>query len=586
MKMSKLFFRSLREIPADAETSSHQLLVRAGFIHQLGAGVYSLLPLAKKSITKLENIMRDEINAIGGQEILMPVINPAEVWKETNRYYEIGSEMSRFQDRKGGDMVLAMTHEEVVADLVRKVVQSYRQLPMLVYHIQTKWRDDPRPRAGLIRVREFTMKDSYSLDMDEEGLDKQYRAHYQAYFNIFQRCGLPVVAVLSDVGMMGGSMAHEYMYLSPIGEDTLLICDSCGYMANRQIALFKKPDPQKDPPLELEEVETPDVTTILDLANFLNVEKGETAKAVFMVGTFTENQEEVSKLIFAVVRGDMDLNETKLANAVKANELRPAHDEEIEEIGAVPGYASPIGLSGATVVVDDLVASSTNLVAGANKKGYHMKNVTFGRDYKADVIADIAAAEAGFGCTNCGSVLKESRGVEVGNIFKLGTKYTDALGATYLDKNGKAQPVIMGSYGIGSGRLLACIAEEHHDDQGLIWPITIAPYHVHLVALRGVESEAEKIYQDLIKAGMEVLYDDRGESPGVKFNDADLLGLPIRITVGARSLQEGKVEVKLRSEQEKVLIPVDELVEGILSLKKDLEERIFGSMVEVEFKVE
>jgi len=586
MKMSKLFFRSLREVPADAETASHQLLVRAGFIHQLGAGVYSLLPLAKKSITKLENIMRDEINAIGGQEILMPVINPAEVWKETNRYYEIGSEMSRFQDRKGGDMVLAMTHEEVVADLVRKVVQSYRQLPMLVYHIQTKWRDDPRPRAGLIRVREFTMKDSYSLDMDEEGLDKQYRAHYQAYFNIFQRCGLPVVAVLSDVGMMGGSMAHEYMYLSPIGEDTLLICDSCGYMANRQIALFKKPDPQKDPPLELEEVETPDVTTILDLANFLNVEKGETAKAVFMVGTFTENQEEVSKLIFAVVRGDMDLNETKLANAVKANELRPAHDEEIEEIGAVPGYASPIGLSGATVVVDDLVASSTNLVAGANKKGYHMKNVTFGRDYKADVIADIAAAEAGFGCTNCGSVLKESRGVEVGNIFKLGTKYTDALGATYLDKNGKAQPVIMGSYGIGSGRLLACIAEEHHDDQGLIWPITIAPYHVHLVALRGVESEAEKIYQDLIKAGMEVLYDDRGESPGVKFNDADLLGLPIRITVGARSLQEGKVEVKLRSEQEKVLIPVDELVEGILSLKKDLEERIFGSMVEVEFKVE
>jgi prolyl-tRNA synthetase len=586
MKMSKLFFRSLREVPADAETASHQLLVRAGFIHQLGAGVYSLLPLAKKSITKLENIMRDEINAIGGQEILMPVINPAEVWKETNRYYEIGSEMSRFQDRKGGDMVLAMTHEEVVADLVRKVVQSYRQLPMLVYHIQTKWRDDPRPRAGLIRVREFTMKDSYSLDMDEEGLDKQYRAHYQAYFNIFQRCGLPVVAVLSDVGMMGGSMAHEYMYLSPIGEDTLLICDSCGYMANRQIALFKKPDPQKDPPLELEEVETPDVTTILDLANFLNVEKGETAKAVFMVGTFTENQEEVSKLIFAVVRGDMDLNETKLANAVKANELRPAHNEEIEEIGAVPGYASPIGLSGATVVVDDLVASSTNLVAGANKKGYHMKNVTFGRDYKADIIADIAAAEAGFGCTNCGSVLKESRGVEVGNIFKLGTKYTDALGATYLDKNGKAQPVIMGSYGIGSGRLLACIAEEHHDDQGLIWPITIAPYHVHLVALRGVESEAEKIYQDLIKAGMEVLYDDRGESPGVKFNDADLLGLPIRITVGARSLQEGKVEVKLRSEQEKVLIPVDELVEGILSLKKDLEERIFGSIVEVEFKVE
>ena len=586
MKMSKLFFKTLREVPADAETASHQLLVRAGFIQQLGAGVYSLMPMAKKSITKLENIMRDEINAIGGQEILMPVINPAEVWKETNRYYEIGSEMSRFQDRKGGDMVLAMTHEEVVADLVRKVVQSYRQLPMLVYHIQTKWRDDPRPRAGLIRVREFTMKDSYSLDTDEEGLDKQYRAHYQAYFNIFHRCGLPVVAVLSDVGMMGGSMAHEYMYLSPIGEDTLLICDSCGYMANRQIALFKKPEPKKDPPLALEEVETPDVKTIEGLANFLNIEKSETAKAVFMMGTFSEDQEEVTKFIFAVVRGDMELNETKLANAIKANDLRPAHDEEIEEIGAVPGYASPIGLSNVLVVVDDLIAASTNLVAGANKKGYHIKNVNHGRDYKATVIADITAAGAGSGCINCGSVLRESRGVEVGNIFKLGTKYTDALGATYLDKNGKAQSVIMGSYGIGSGRLLACIIEEHHDDKGMIWPITIAPYDVHLIALRDVESDAEKFYQDLTNAGLDVLYDDRSESPGVKFNDADLIGLPIRITVGARSLQEGNVEVKLRNELDKMLIPADRLIDEILSLKKALEDKVFEKVVEVKFKVE
>lgn len=586
MKMSKMFFRTLREVPADAETASHKLLVRSGFIQQLGAGIYSLLPLAKRSMVKIENIMREEINQIGGQEILMPVVNPAEVWKETNRYYEIGSEMSRFQDRKGGDMVLAMTHEEIVADLVRKIVQSYRQLPMLVYHIQTKWRDDPRPRAGLIRVREFTMKDSYSLDLDWEGLDKQYKAHYQAYFNIFAKCGLPVVAVLADVGMMGGTMAHEYMYLSPIGEDTLLICDSCGYMANRQIAVFKKPEPLNLPALPLEEVETPDVKTIEDLANFLNVKKSETAKAVFMMGTFTEGQEDVSKLVFAVIRGDMELNETKLANAVKAKELRPAHDEEIEAIGAVAGYASPIGLKNVLVVVDELIASSSNLVAGANKEGYHLKNVNYGRDYQASVVEDIVAAEAGYACVECGSPLRESRGVEVGNIFKLGTKYTEALGANYLDQNGKSHPVIMGSYGIGSGRLLACIAEEFHDDKGLIWPITIAPYHIHLIALRDVREQADEIYAGLSKAGLEVLYDDRDETPGVKFNDADLIGLPIRITVGARSLKEGNVEVKLRNEEERRLIPLEELVGEVVGLKQKLEEEIMNRIVAVPFKTE
>lgn len=586
MKMSKMFFRTLREVPADAETASHKLLVRSGFIQQLGAGIYSLLPLAKRSMVKIENIMREEINQIGGQEILMPVVNPAEVWKETNRYYEIGSEMSRFQDRKGGDMVLAMTHEEIVADLVRKIVQSYRQLPMLVYHIQTKWRDDPRPRAGLIRVREFTMKDSYSLDLDWEGLDKQYKAHYQAYFNIFAKCGLPVVAVLADVGMMGGTMAHEYMYLSPIGEDTLLICDSCGYMANRQIAVFKKPEPLNLPALPLEEVETPDVKTIEDLANFLNVKKSETAKAVFMMGTFTEGQEDVSKLVFAVIRGDMELNETKLANAVKAKELRPAHDEEIEAIGAVAGYASPIGLKNVLVVVDELIASSSNLVAGANKEGYHLKNVNYGRDYQASVVEDIVAAEAGYACVECGSPLRESRGVEVGNIFKLGTKYTEALGANYLDQNGKSHPVIMGSYGIGSGRLLACIAEEFHDDKGLIWPITIAPYHIHLIALRDVREQADEIYAGLSKAGLEVLYDDRDETPGVKFNDADLIGLPIRITVGARSLNEGNVEVKLRNEEERRLIPLEELVGEVVGLKQKLEEEIMNRIVAVPFKTE
>jgi prolyl-tRNA synthetase len=584
MKMSNLFFRTLREAPADSEVVSHQLLVRAGFIQQLGAGVYSVLPLAKRSLVKLENIMRDEINAIGGQELTMPVVNPAEIWKETNRYYEIGSEMARFNDRKGADMVLAMTHEEIVADLVRKLVQSYKQLPMLVYHIQTKWRDDARPRAGLIRVREFTMKDSYSLDVDEEGLDKQYRDHYQAYFNIFHRCGLPVVAVLSDVGMMGGTMAHEYMYLTPIGEDTLLLCDSCGYMANRQIALFQKPEIEMEEALPLEEVPTPGASTIEDLAKFLDIPQRKTAKAVFLVGTFTEGEEDIHRLVFAVVRGDMELNETKLANVVKAKELRPAHEEEIEEVGAVPGFASPIGLKEVLVVVDDMVAKSPNLVSGANKIDYHFKNVNYNRDFEASIVTDITAAEEGFACINCGEKLHESRGVEVGNIFKLGTKYTEALGATFLDQNGKSQPVIMGSYGIGSGRLLACITEEHHDDKGIIWPISIAPYHVHLVALKGVDDEAEKIYEALQKVGLEVLYDDRKESPGVKFNDADLIGIPIRITVGAKSLVEGNVEVKLRKEEHRSAVAVSELTETILAKKTKLEEEIAASVVEVTFE--
>jgi len=586
MRMSNMFFRTLRESPADAETVSHQLLVRSGYIQQLGAGVYSILPLAQRTMDKIENLLRDEINAIGGQELKMPVVNPADVWKETNRYYEIGSEMSRFNDRKGGDMVLAMTHEEVVADLTRKIVQSYRQLPMLVYHIQTKWRDDPRPRAGLIRVREFVMKDSYSLDMDQEGLDKQYRAHYQSYFNIFHRCGIPVVSVLSDVGMMGGTMAHEYMYLTPIGEDTLIMCDSCGYMANRQIALFDKPEPVVEDELPMEKVETPEMKTIAELAEFLNIPESKTAKMVFMVATFVEDQGETEKVVFAVVRGDMELNETKLVNALKAKELRPAHEEEIEMHGAVPGFASPIGIEGVIVIVDDLVMESKNLVSGANEEGYHLLNVNAGRDYEAQIVADITAAEAGFKCVECGSELRETRGVEVGNIFKLGTKYTKALGATFLDKDGKAQPVIMGSYGIGTGRLLACIVEEHNDEYGIIWPISVAPYHIHIVSLRGVEKEAEEIYHSLTDAGFEVLFDDRDESPGVKFNDADLLGMPVRITIGARSLKEGNVELKLRHEGEKQLIAVNDLIDEVTKVTDRLWADLQASVIEVPFKVE
>ena len=583
MRMSQLFSQTLRESPADAEVESHKLLVRAGFIRQLGAGIYSNLPLAKRTLDKIENILREEINVIGGQELALPIVHPAEIWKETNRYYEIGSEMSRFQDRKGADMVLAMTHEEIVADLTRKLIQSYRQLPLLVYQIHTKWRDDPRPRAGLIRVREFTMKDSYSLDTDEKGLDKQYRAHYQAYFNIFNRCDLPTKAVLADVGMMGGSIAHEYMYLTPIGEDTLLICDECGYMANRQIALFEKPVPEAEAMAELEKVATPNVTTIEDLAEFLDIAKSRTSKAVFIVATITEGTEDVDKLVFAVVRGDMELNETKLANVIKAKELRPARDEEIEEVGAVPGYASPVGLKDVLVVVDDLVTKSPNLVAGANEEGFHMRNVNYGRDYEAVIVTDIVAAEEGFGCSRCGSAMKVSRGVEVGNIFKLGTKYTEALGAYYLDKKGKSKPVVMGSYGIGSGRLMASVAEEHHDENGLIWPITITPFHVHLIALRGGKEKADKLFNKLIATGIEVLYDDRDETPGVKFNDADLIGVPIRLTVSERSLKNDSVELKLRTKEEKTNIPIGDVVNRVFKVKDELEAEIAAKVVDIPF---
>ncbi|HRN50390.1 MAG TPA: proline--tRNA ligase [Anaerolineales bacterium] len=584
MKMSHMFGTTMRQAPSEAETASHQLLVRAGFIRQLGAGIYSLMPMGKRSIDKIENIMRAEMNAIGGQELLMPVVHPADLWQETGRWYQIGDEMSRFKDRKEHDMVLAMTHEEVVADLARREVQSYKQLPMLVYHIQTKWRDDPRPRAGLIRVREFTMKDSYSLDADEAGLDVQYRAHYQAYFNIFRRAGLPVISVGADVGMMGGSLAHEYMYLTPVGEDTLVLCDACGYRANRQIARVRKEQPAAEAAAALEKVATPAVSTIEALANFLSIPKAKTAKAVFMTATFKGDEGDSQKLVFAVVRGDMEVNETKLTNAIKAAELRPAHEEEIRAIGAAPGYASPIGLQGALIVVDDLVEQSANLVAGANEEGFHYLNTNYGRDYKADIVADIVAAEDGHACVNCGKPVRTSRGVEVGNIFKLGTRYSASLGANFLDAEGAERPVVMGSYGIGSGRMLACIAEEHNDDKGLIWPITTAPYEVHLVSLRGGEAIAAQLYEDLRAAGLDVLFDDRDESPGVKFNDADLIGLPIRLTVSERSLQAGGVEFKLRREADRSIVPQAEAVRATVDAVGALLAEVEASVTPVPFE--
>jgi prolyl-tRNA synthetase len=571
MRMSQLFGQTLREAPADVEVTSHKLLVRAGCIRQLGAGVFSYLPIGFRAVEKISAIIREEMNRIGGQELLMPVVNTAEIWKESGRWDVIGPELTRFKDRQDRDMVLAMTHEEVVSDLVRQEVRSYRQLPRLVYHLQTKWRDDPRPRAGLIRVREFTMKDSYSLDRDDAGLDLQYDRHFEAYHRIFARCGLDVLAVKSDVGMMGGKVAHEFMYLTPIGEDTIMVCPACGFRANRQVATFRREDPEPAEALPTEEVATPDTKTIEELSTLLGVPHARTAKAVFVVAEINDDE---SRLVFAVIRGDLEVNETKLANAAGARALRPARDEEIRAAGIVPGYASPVGLTGVPVIADLSIASTPNLVAGANREGFHVRNVNHGRDFTADVVADIAAAQSGYPCPECGAPLDAHRGVELGNIFKLGTRYSQAMDCYYLDDDGTRKPVIMGSYGIGVGRLLASVAEAHNDEAGLIWPVSVAPFSVHLVALRGGQAEADALYDELGAQGIDVLYDDRGERPGVMFNDADLLGLPVRLTVSERSLAEQSVETKLRHESDRGLVPRTEAVAWVTMTLAALGDRL------------
>ncbi len=574
MRMSRLFYQTLRKSPSDAEVASHQLLLRAGYIRPLAAGVFSYLPLARRAMNRIENILREEIGAIGGQEVTMPVVNPADIWQETGRWYQIGSEMGRFKDKTGHDMVLAMTHEEAAADLVRNVVRSYRQLPALIYHIQTKWRDDPRPRAGLIRVREFTMLDSYSLDASWEGLDAQYQAHYDAYFKIFERCSLPVVAVKSDTGMMGGKLAHEYMYLTPIGEDTLLFCDQCGYAANRQVARFQRQPAVEAALRPLEKIPTPHTSTIEDLAALLQVPTARTAKAVFLMAAYEANSQLAERFVFAVVRGDSEVNEFKLSNVLSAifpgpvTGLRPATEDEIKSIGAVPGYASPIGLDANQrwlTVVDEAIPASPNLVAGANEEGFHLLNTNYGRDYTAAQVADIASAGDAAACPECGSAMRASRGVEVGNIFKLGTRYTEAMGCRFLDEQGQSHPVIMGSYGIGVGRLLACLAEAYHDERGLCWPAAVAPYPVHIVRLSGksgtVDAAADELDQRFQGAGLEPLYDDRSESAGVKFMDADLMGMPVRITISERSLKQGGVEFKQRTDNEVTVIPLETVID-------------------------
>lgn len=585
MKISRLLTQTLRDPPADSEVDSQRLLVRAGFLRPLGAGIFTYLHLAKRSLDKIERLMREEMDAIGGQEILMPVIRPADLWKESGRGEDCGPETSRLKDQGGHDLVLARSHEEVVADLARRELRSYRQLPQLLYHIQTQWRDDPHPRAGLIRAREFTRLDSYSLDADEDGLDRQYRAHLQAYFHIFRRCGLPVIAVQADGGRMGASLAHEFIYPAAIGEDTILGCGECGYSANRQIARMGRRPALSELPKPLAKVATPEASTIEELAALLEIPPSRTAKAVFLIATGAQGEPEGERFVFVIVRGDMSLSETKLAHAIRARALRPATVEEIRAVGAVPGYASAIGVSEALIVVDAIAAESPNLVAGANQEGFHFLNVNLGRDYRADVVADIAAAEHGSPCPECGAPLFAQQGVQVGSLSRLGTGSTARLGCTFLDAQGSLRPVLMGSYGMGVGRLLACIAEEHHDSLGLCWPISVAPFSVHLVVLQdasGKPSEvAETLYKDLRANSVEVLYDDRADSPGVKFTDADLIGVPIRLTVAKRGLAQGGVELRLRTTGQTELVPANRLVSRVLELQTSLRRALAGDSAQV-----
>jgi prolyl-tRNA synthetase len=562
MRLSQLFFASLRDDPAEAEMPSHRLLLRAGYVRQLGSGIYSLLPLGFRVQKRVEQVIREELDAIGGQELEMPVVHPAEIWKDSGRYFKIGPELVRFKDRGERDMVLAMTHEEVVALLLRDIVKSYRQLPLLVYHFQTKFRDEPRSRGGLIRVREFVMKDSYSCDRDQAGLDRSYQLHYEAYERIFARLGLEAIVVGADVGIMGGSGAHEFMVLNEFGEDTLVLCDACGYAENQQIAVVRKPDAAAEDPLPLADVETPDATTIDALATYLGVPASRTAKATFFVAGD-------GRFIVAVVRGDDDVNETKLANTIKATGgLRPANVDEIRSRGMEAGYGSPLGARDAVVVVDDLVTRSPNLVAGANRVGWHVRNVNVPRDYQPDVVADITNAREGDPCSNCGSATTLRRGIEVGNIFKLGTDFSVALGALYLGEDGERHPIVMGSYGIGLGRNVACIVEAHHDEKGIAWPAAVAPYAAHLVTIGGAREArvvelADRLHDLARDAGREILYDDRDESPGVKLTDAELLGMPWILTVSPRSLAAGGVELTRRATGDRTTIS-PETLEGYL----------------------
>ena len=560
MRVTQLFGKTLRDDPAEAELVSHKLMIKAGMIYQVGTGLYAYLPLAWRSLRKIEQIIREEMEAAGGQEVRLSIVQPQEIWDESGRTEAYGPDLFRLNDRRDRPLVLAPTHEELLTNMVKANVLSYRDLPLLLYQIHTKFRDEPRPRGGLIRVREFDMKDAYSFDADEEGLDKNYQRMVQAYKNIYSRCGLDVIMVDADSGAIGGKDSNEFILLTDAGEDTIILCPNCGYAANAEKAVFTKPPIEAADELPLEEVETPGIKTIEALAEHLGVSASQTLKAVFYMAD--------DELVFVVIRGDLDVNEVKLRNTLGGvAELRLATPEEVAAQGIVAGSASPVGLSGVKIVADDSIELGSNFVVGANKPDLHLRNANHGRDFKADVIADIALGREGYSCPHCGDPFKTSRGIEVGHVFKLGTRYSDVLGASFPDQEGVQHPVVMGCYGIGLGRLLAAAVEQHNDDKGMKLPEPIAPYQVSLLALN-VENEevikvAEELYEGLQGERIQVLFDDRTDSAGVKFNDADLLGLPLRLVVSPRNLNQGVVEIKRRSEEDATTVPIADVVKTV-----------------------
>ena len=557
MRMTRLVTRTLRADPPEAETASHRLLLKAGLIYQVAAGVYAYLPLAWRALRKIENIIREEMDAAGSQELMMPALQPMELWEQTGRRAAMGDVLFSLQDRRGRPMALAPTHEEVITSIVRANVQSYRDLPVILYQIQTKFRDEPRPRAGLVRVREFDMKDAYSFNADEESLDESYQAMARAYRNIYRRCSLPVLMAEADSGAIGGKDSHEFLLPTPTGEDTVITCPACGYTANAEKAVGVYPAVATETEQPLTEVSTSGVKTIAELAAFLDVPEAKTLKAVFYAAD--------GEVVFAVLRGDLEVNEVKLKNALGCRELRLATDAEVRAAGLVAGSASPIGIANLKRVADPSINGGSNFVVGANRPDTHYRNANYPRDFAVDLLTDIALAQPGQLCPQCGGTLESTRGVEVGHIFKLGTFYSETLGALYLDRSGQQQPIIMGCYGIGVGRLLAAAIEQNHDDRGIIFPTAIAPYQAHLVGLNltdaAVAAAADNLYQQLWDAGIETLYDDRPDAAaGVKLNDADLIGLPLRLVVSPRNLRNNAVELKGRADTESVMVELDDIL--------------------------
>lgn len=573
MKFSKMFLPTLKEAPSDAEVISHKLMVRAGMIRKLAAGIYDFLPLGLMAQRKVENIIREELNRAGAQEVFLPSIQPAELWQESGRWNLYGRELLRVKDRHDREFCYGPTHEEVITDLVRREVRSYRQLPLNLYQIQTKFRDEIRPRFGIMRCREFTMKDGYSYDLDEKGVEETYRKMYDAYCNIFRRCGLKFRAVEAETGQIGGSFSHEFMVLADSGEDSVATCEKCEYSANVEKAevkvgqtflSVKEESGEELKPMEV--ISTPDKKSVDEVSEFLKVEKERIVKTLIFE---TENG-----IVAVLVRGDHDVNEAKLKKMLKCDVINLAGEKVVEDVTSAPsGFAGPVGLN-LKIVADNSVMGIKNFVTGANLKDAHRVNVNIDIDFKIDLSGDIRMVKDGDLCPRCNGTLRVYKGIEVGHVFKLGTKYSESLKATYLDENGKEKLIVMGCYGIGVGRTVAASIEQNHDDNGIIWPIPIAPFQAIILSLNmkntDVVKTSENIYQTLRGSGIEVLLDERDERPGIKFKDADLIGIPIQIIIGEKNLKEGKAEIKIRKDGKRIIAPLSDIEKQVRELIDEL----------------